>query len=202
MHYDSVLNQNPKISVCIPIHEMENGAFFLWRAINSILDQSFKDYEIIITKEGLMPINSNASINKAKGEIVKVLYMDDWLESSNYLERLNEVFDNSKIEWVITGATTNLNPSWTNDLEKGNNKLGSPSALAFRNRFKANLLFDEKLSWLLDCDLYKRMYERYGSPLILPDIQVGIGIHKGQATNLMSEDYKLTEHEYVQKKYA
>lgn len=194
--------QNPKISICIPIHDMKNGAFFLWRAVNSILEQSFKDYEIIITKDGSMPVNSNSAINKARGEIVKILYMDDWLIDKDHLKHLVKVFDNiDSLEWVISGCDTNVLPKWTEDIETGNNKLGSPSSLAFRNKFEENILFDEKLSWLLDCDLYKRMFMKYGLPLILAGQEIGIGIHDGQMTNLLSEDYKLSEHSYMSKKY-
>ena len=196
------MQSNPKISIVLPIHDMKNGAFFLWRAINSILDQSFKDYEIIITKEGSMPTNTNAGIKKAKGEIVKILYMDDWLQSPTYLEELWLCFNTDpNIEWLVTAATTNIKPYWTDDIQAGNNKLGSPSALAFRNHFEDNLLFDEKLSWLLDCDLYKRMEKKFGKPSIYPFVEVGIGVGDHQMTNLMSDDYKLSEHEYVQKKY-
>ena len=192
---------NPKISIVLPIHEMKNGAFFLWRAINSIMEQTFKDYEIIITKEGKMAENTNAGIKKAKGEIVKILYMDDWLDHPDYLLMVCGQFLYPDTEWLITSATTNLHPKWTNDIETGNNKLGSPSALTFRNHFEENLLFDEKLSWLLDCDLYKRLKEKYGEPDIFTQVNIGIGIHEGQATNLMSDDYKLSEHEYVRNKY-
>lgn len=178
---------------------MKNGAFFLWRAINSVMDQTFKDYEIIITKEGSMPINTNAGLLKAKGDYVKILYMDDWLESPDYLEKVVEALDKSNSTWLITSATTNLNPYWTDDIETGNNKLGSPSALTMKSF--AKMFFDEKLSWLLDCDLYKRLNDQYGKPLILTNIQVGIGIHDGQMTNLLSDDYKLSEHIYMQKKY-
>ena len=189
------------ISVVIPIHDMKNGEFFLWRAINSILKQSFQDYEIVITKEGSMPQNSNTGIKRATASFVKILYMDDWLEDADYLKKVYTKFLDPDAEWLITAATTNPSPHWTDDIETGNNKLGSPSALTFRNYYSQNLFFDEKLSWLLDCDLYKRMHEQYGEPIILKDAVVGIGIHEGQATHLMSDDYKLSEHEYVQKKY-
>jgi len=191
----------PKVSVVIPIYDMENGAFFLWRAINSVLDQTFKDVEIVITKDGKMAENTNSGIKKAKGELVKILYMDDWLDDIEYLEKVVRTFESERVEWVITGSTTNLTPYWTDDIETGNNKLGSPSALTFRNHFEDNLLFDEKLSWLLDCDLYRRMFDKYKSVHIQPKTLVGIGIHPGQMTNLMSDDYKLSEHKYMRSKY-
>lgn len=177
---------------------MKNGAFFLWRAVNSVLDQTFKDYEIVIVREGSMPVNTNAGIKKAKGQLVKILYMDDYFANHRALQNIVDNFEFTD-EWMITGADTNPHPYWTDDIHTGNNHLGSPSALTIRN--KDPLLFDENLSWLLDCDLYKRLYDLHGEPKILDEVNVNIGIHEGQMTNLLSDDYKLIEHEYMQKKY-
>lgn len=179
---------------------MKNGAFFLWRAINSIMEQTFKDFEIIITKEGSMPVNTNAGIKKARGELIKILYLDDYFSRPEALENMVKVMDmDSDIEWQITATDTNLKPRWTEDIETGNNKLGSPSALMMRKN--SAMLFDEKLSWLLDVDLYKRMESHFGKPFINENINICIGVHAGQMTNLMSDDYKLSEYEYVKKKY-
>lgn len=198
----------PKISLIIPIHDMKDGAFFLWRAINSIMEQTFKDYEIILTKEGKMAENTNAGIKKAKGELIKILYMDDWLANPRALELMAYAFDVNKDlnkgEWLICATDTNPKPEWTNDIETGNNKLGSPSALMFRNHFEDNLLFDERMSWLLDCDLYKRMYEKYPFPQLffLDEIMVNIGVHDGQMTNILTDEEKLLEHKIIKQKYA
>ncbi len=192
------MQDSPKISIVLPIHNMKNGEFFLWRAINSIMDQTFKDYEIIITREGSMPINTNAGIKKAKGQLIKILYLDDWFAHPNALQDIVDNFEFDD-EWMITGCDTNPHPYWTEDIETGNNKLGSPSCLTFRNRDVE--LFDERLSWLLDAELYKRLYKKHGEPKILDSINVNIGIHDGQQTNLMSDDYKLSEHKYVKNKY-
>jgi len=195
-------NTMPKISICIPIHkDMKNGAFFLWRALTSIAEQTFKDYEIVITDQGTMPVNSNRAIKQARGRIIKMLYMDDWLAHPKVLEDISVVFDEFPTDWFIQGSSTNPIPKLTKNLETGDNKLGSPSALTFLNRFEDNLLFDENLSWLLDCDLYKRLLNKFGTPGMQDGVHIGIGVHDGQMTNLMSEDYKLSEHEYVRKKY-
>ena len=192
----------PKVSIVLPIHNMKNGAFFLWRCINSIMEQTFKDYEIVITKEGSMPVNTNAGIKKARGELVKILYMDDWFAHPNVLWGLVNLFDRYEdVEWHISPCDTNPNPELTDDLHLGNNKLGSPSALTLRNHFEDNLLFDEKLSWLLDCDLYKRMRDKFGNPSITAYVDINIGVGDHQVTHLMNDDYKLSEHEYLQKKY-
>jgi len=188
----------PKLSIVIPIHDMKNGAFFLWRAVNSVMEQSFKDYEIIIVKEGKMAENTNAGIKKAKGQLIKILYLDDYLAHPNALQ---EIVDNFEFmdEWMITGADTNPNPYWTDDIETGNNRLGSPSALTIRNGIGE--LFDERMSWLLDCDLYRRLYDKYGPPKILDTIGVCIGTGDHQMTNILTDEEKLLEYKLIAKKY-
>lgn len=189
----------PKVSIVVPIHDMKNGAFFLWRCINSIMDQTFKDYEIIITREGSMPVNTNAGIKKAKGELIKILYMDDYFSSEWALEDIVTHFE-PKDNWMITGCDTNPHPYWTDDIETGNNKLGSPSCLTIRNGL--NVYFDERMSWLLDCDLYKRLYNFYGEPKILDMKNIIMGIGDHQMSNILTDEEKLLEHNLIKEKYA
>lgn len=186
----------PKLSIVIPIHNMENGDFFLWRSINALMFQTFQDFEIVITKEGKMAENTNAGIRKARGELIKVLYLDDMLSHDQVLEDIVKSFDD-KTDWMILGADDNINPYWTEDIETGNNHLGSPSALVMRNKE----YFDENMSWLLDCDLYKRMYEKYGDPKILSGDYITIGRGKHQMTNILTDEEKQGEFYYLQKKY-
>lgn len=188
-----------KLSVIIPIHNMEGGAEFLWRTVNILTEQTFQDFEIVITKQGTMPQNTNAGIKRAKGELIKILYLDDTLSHPNALQ---DIVDNFKPEdmWMITGANNNPYPYYTDDIETGNNKLGSPSALTIRN--KNPMLFDENMTWLLDCDYYKRMYEAYGEPKILFGNQVTIGEGKHQMTHKLTNEDKFREEDYLKEKYA
>src|SRR6476660_8884800 len=89
-----------KVSVCIPVY---NGDRFIEAAIESVLDQTFKDFEIIIVDNqstdntvslikkytdprikffqndsniGLIP-NWNMAMSKASGEYIKILPADD-----------------------------------------------------------------------------------------------------------------------------
>lgn len=187
----------PKMSIVIPIHQMEGGADFLWRSINMLTKQTFQDFEIIITQAGKMVENTNSGIRRARGELIKILYLDDMLAHENSLKN---IVDNFKGEWMITGCDTNPHPYWTNDIETGNNKLGSPSVLTIRN--DNPMLFDETMSWLLDCDLYRRMYDIFGEPTILDEINVIIGIGEHQMTHKLSDEEKQSEHEYMHTKYA
>lgn len=189
----------PKVSIVIPFHWMKNWGFFLQRCLDSIERQSFTDYEIILMKVGSMPVTSNRVIQSAKGELVKVLYMDDYFSNENSLQEMVNLMEGQ--DWLICGTNDNKEPFMTEDIETGNNHLGSPSALMFRNDGGV-LLFDERLSWLLDCDLYKRMYERYGTPKTLYGDWVTIGKGDHQMTYILTDEAKQEEHNYLKEKYA
>lgn len=190
-------NIRPKLSIVIPIHDMKNGANFLWASINSLMEQSFQDFEIVIVKEGTMAQNTNAGIKRARGELIKILYLDDRLAHKDALKDIVEAF---KGHWLITGTNDNPYPYWTADIHTGNNKLGSPSSLTILN--DNPMLFDENMTWLLDCDYYKRMHEKYGEPVIIDEANVIIEKGDHQMTNIMGNERKLLEEDYMNKKYA
>lgn len=190
---------------------MKNGDYFLWRLVQSVLKQSYNDYELLIVQEGSMPENTNAGIKKAKGELIKILYLDDYLAHKDALKLIVESFGKED-QWLVTGCVHQRTgdrdfyedphsphyPQYVEDIHLGNNCIGSPSVLTIRN--KGHLLFDERLSFLLDCDLYKRYYQKYGSPKVLRDLGVVIGIHEGQTSSIMPENEKLEEYNYITKK--
>ena len=195
------MDKRPKVSIVVPIHDMEGGDKFLWKLVNSLTCQTFQDFELIITKEGLMAENTNAGIKKARGELIKILYLDDHLAHPYVLEDIVQLMDGRGIlnEWLILGADDNQHPYWTEDIQTGNNKLGSPSALVMRNRDP--LLFDERMSWMLDCDYYRRMYDKHGHPIILPGTHVIIGKGDHQVTNLLTDAEKSAEVSLIKQKY-
>lgn len=181
---------------------MENGEFFLNRLKESLDKQTFRDFELVITKEGKMAENTNAAIRKSKGELIKILYMDDYLAHPDALQMISDAFEG---EWLVTGCahdpgTHTHYPVYNDRIHEGINTIGSPSVLTLKN--DDPLLFDESLTWLLDCDLYKRLYEKHGTPTILNDINVVIGVGGHQTTHLLSEDIKVAEHDYLENKYA
>lgn len=196
------IKRNAKISVIIPIHWMKNWSFFLERCLKSIEKQIFTDYEIILTHSGLMGANTNRAIQSATGEIIKILYMDDYLAHSDSLKNLA---DNFKGGWLATGCVHDwgdgklINPHLARIdgiliNSKLTNTVGSPSVIAVEN--KDPLLFDEKMTWVLDLDYYKRLYERYGEPTILDSYDVIIGCGDHQVTHIISKEDKLKEEKY------
>lgn len=195
----------PRISVVTPAHRIEQTSFFLERIAESLDKQTFRDFEWIVTYEGKMAENTNAAIKKAKGEIVKVLYMDDYLYDKDALKHIDEAFTGG---WLASGCVHDNGiyissphfPSYNDEIRTGNNTIGSPSVLAFAN--DDPLLFDEKMSWLLDCDLYYRLHKRYGEPTLINYLDIGIGIGYHQTSFLMSDREKDEEHKYITEKYG
>ena len=194
---------SPKISIVVPIHNMADGDKFLWRLVNSLVAQTFKDWELIITKDGKMAENSNSGIKRAKGEIIKMLYLDDYFA---HPEALEVIVNNFKGGWLATGCLHDNGkkvsmPHYAkfDGVLDGINNIGSPSVVAFEN--KDSLLFDASMSWMLDVDLYKRLYERYGPPTIVNDLNVVMGIGGHQMTNILTEQEKVNEQIYFQQKH-
>lgn len=184
---------------------MENGDYFLQRLLDSLTMQTFRDFEVVITREGKMAENTNAAIKKAEGEIIKLLFMDDFLYGPEALQNLVDDFEGG---WAASGCVHTTDgtrfynahfPTWNPEMASGKNSIGSPSVVAFEN--DSPLLFDESLSWMLDADLYVRLYERYGLPTLLPTLDVAIGVGDHQTTHLMSDEEKLREQQYVASKH-
>lgn len=225
-------NRKVKLSICVPIHQMSDGKYFLERCLDSIIEQSFQDYEVVVTDNSDndelyrlclhygfpltysknprmgMAQNSNEAIKLAKGEIIKILYMDDLLAHKHALKEIVDAMNKDKRYWLATACEHTHGkdrfskhiPKYVDDIHTGNNKIGSPSVIAFRN--KEPLLFDEEMTWLLDCDLYKRLYDKHGVPIIINHTGVIIGVGEHQVTNILTQEDKNWEENYMQKKYA
>ena len=106
-------------------------------------------------RKGISP-NTNEAIKKATGKLIKTLYMDDFLSDENSLQ---DIMDSFKGNWLVTGCGHNTGdgkiknihfPTYNKKVYLGKNTIGNPSILTIKN--EDLMLFDENLSWLLDCD--------------------------------------------------
>ena len=109
----------PRLSIIVPIYNVEK---YLPRCIESILNQTFKDFELILVndgstdssyeilkeyenkydnfrvinqKNGGLSAAKNAGIKIAKGEYIAFLDSDDYLDK-NFLETLYNMAVNNK----------------------------------------------------------------------------------------------------------
>lgn len=221
--------KNPYLTVAVPTHDMPDKVYFLKRLLDSLWNQSYQDFEIVVTdnsedyaleqvcdfyRTGIryfrnpikgMAQNTNEAIRRSRGKLIKILYMDDYMAHD---EAIQNIVDKFKGRWMVSGCKHTMDgkniynshwPAYNENIRLGNNTIGSPSVLTILN--KEPLFFDEEMTWLLDCDYYHRLYEKYGEPTILEDVNVIIGLGEHQMTYTMGDDRKAREYEYIQKKY-
>lgn len=194
------------ISIAIPYHDSPKTAFYLSRLLKSLDEQTYTDYEVVLTKEGPFARNHNAAIVKAKGEYIQMMQMDDYFSGPDALRSIVQGLTNAP--WQITACSHDINgvvawphePQWTEDIFTGNNRLGSVSTLSFRR--ENALLMEEPLTWLVDCDLYYRLYLRHGLPCLNSDRNVVVTERPDRLTHTLSKELKDNEVEYLKKKYG
>ena len=124
-------------------------------------------------KRGSSSANINTALKIAKGDIIKVMFQDDFFITN---DALNTICGKNFPQWGVCGCVhskedesifyNRLVPFWQDNIKKGINTVGGPSCLFFR---KNELLFDEDLLWFMDTDFYYRMYKKYGIPDIIEE---------------------------------
>jgi glycosyltransferase involved in cell wall biosynthesis len=214
-----------------------DGPKYLDILFNSLLKQTYTNFEIIISDHsknndikdlcllwktklnisyyhnpnnvGEFSPNLNNCLKLSHGDIIKILFQDDFLLDENSLEiQLVHLLGNDNYWSATACAHTNdgINifrphyPKYHDNIHYGENTIGSPSVLMFKN--KDIIEFDENIFWLVDTDYYKRLYEKFGFPSICNYITVIIREHSNQVSNtLATEKIKQKELNYIIKKY-
>jgi len=117
-----------KVSICIPAY---NHTIFLRKLLQSILDQNYTNYEIIITDDSDTdsvkkiideydfgeklhyfrnekalgsPKNWNYCISKATGEYIKIVHHDDWFSNNTSLEKLVQLLESGDKNFAFCGC--------------------------------------------------------------------------------------------------
>lgn len=227
-----------KLSVCIPTYEMKGrGAGFLRQSFDILTKQTFSDFEIVVSDHsktseiknvcdefaprlninylhnpnniGNSSANLNNAIRHARGQLIKILFQDDFLYSSTSLKEIVDAFDVSKDHWMVTACEHSTDgqtyyrpfyPKYNDQIHLGKNSISSPSVLTIKN--ENPLLFDENLIWLMDCDYYRRCHDAFGEPKVLKSINVVNRTGKHQVSRtLATKELQKKEFEYVVKKF-
>lgn len=186
----------PKVSICIPAYRQVE---FLRITLESVAAQDFTDYEVIVTDDSPTeevhdlvagfplggrlfyyrnqvplgsPENWNASIRRARGELVKILHHDDRFTSPSSLRQFVEMLDNAPeadfgfsaalVDDVASGIDRVHRPSAAQLHDLGTrpavlflgNFIGAPSATICRRSLAIE--YDRRMKWLVDLDFYMR----------------------------------------------
>lgn len=228
-----------KISICIPTWEQYGkGKFFLKKLFDTIVTQTYKNFNVIISdhsqdfeiknlcdeykkkfdiiyfknedKRGNSPSNTNKSITLADGQIIKIVFQDDFFFDSTALEQIHESFIHKKCKWLVSGCNhtsddgntfyNTMIPCWNDGIIYGANTISSPSVLSFQKN--CGLEFDENLVLLMDCDFYFALYKKFGLPYIIDNCLMTQRSHELQISQLYDYNNKNSEINYVKKKYS
>lgn len=152
-------------------------------------------YPIIYVRDenlGNSSQNINNAINHCSGDIIKIIFMDDFLSSKTSITKIvNEFKENPDIKWLVNSYDHTkdyitfyrvIYPRYNKFMALGNNTIGCPSGLTIHSSVTER--FNISLKWLMDCEYYYRLYTKYGEPHIYTkDVLVSTLLHDNQVTN-------------------
>ena len=209
-----------KISICCPVYTMKDKTAerFLVEYFSHLMYQTFKDFDVVISDQSdgdnlkticdtfshVLDIkyikntsnkknaanNVNNAVKYATGEIIKLLYMDDFFVDQSALQKIADAFDNNPHgKWFISGFTHSNEyrteffdtrfPWYENKYVNGDNTTGNPSNYAVRNN--CALEMDDDLLWIVDGEYFYRSYYYHGDPIKLDDVLVCFREHGSSA---------------------
>jgi len=226
------------VSICIPTYEMGGtGLKYLDHSFSKLKEQTINNFEVVISDHSLddsikklcnswvdqlniryynfkenrgnSSANLNNSIKLAEGDIIKILFQDDFFYDPNSLKNELNVLLNSNSKWAATSCYHTddgvkfyrlYHPTYNDNVVYGDNTISSPSVIMlFKDSF---LQFDENLIWLMDCDFYRRMYDNYGVPALGNTPTVVNRNHPKQITRLIAnQELRDKEFKYIKEKY-
>jgi glycosyltransferase involved in cell wall biosynthesis len=191
---------------------------FLVEYLSHLMYQTFKDFDIVISDQSngdnLKTIcdtfshvlnikyikntsnkknaanNVNNAVKHATGEIIKLLYMDDFFVDQSALQKIADAFDNNPhSKWFISGFThcnedrsqyfDTRRPWYGNKYVNGDNTTGNPSNYAVRRDCAIEM--DDDLLWIVDGEYFYRSYYYHGDPIMLEDVLVCFREHGSSA---------------------
>jgi glycosyltransferase involved in cell wall biosynthesis len=232
---------NKKISIAVPTWESHGrGVEFLDDLLRTIEIQHFKDFEVVISdhsknddlvnkvKEfdtkfqikyiknnkdrGNSPANLNNAIDNCSGEIIKIMFQDDFFYDDEALEKIYYSLADSQKMWLLNGCNHTKDhgnsfywefyPKFNPDLLRGVNTISSPSVVSFKNTIENR--FDPNIVYFMDVDFYYGMKQKYGDPIFYNDVLITNRVHDDSISNKLinKEEVMKKESEYCFSKYG
>ena len=162
------------------------------------------------TGRGKISPNLNNAIRNCKGKYIKFLFQDDFLYDEYSLSTIHAFIQNNDTNWLLTGCAHTKDmvniydvmiPYYHDKIYEGLNTISCPTVLTIKNT-DDKLYFDEDVNWLMDVEYYKRLFDKYGLPDIMPHIGVINRQAEVRATNLISEEQKQAEVNLMIQRYG
>jgi glycosyltransferase involved in cell wall biosynthesis len=160
---------------------------------------------------GLISPNINNALRHANGKYIKILYQDDIFYDESSLNNIAEyLIKFPETNWLVTGCvgtqdmvniSVTVIPQYHQNIHLGTNSIGCPSVLTLKNN-KDKIYLDENLRFLDDVEYYKRLYDKYGLPGVLPTICSTVRMGGVSATSLLNDEIKLKETNLMLDKYG
>lgn len=172
------------------------------------MDIKYLRYE---ENRGKSSCNINNAIRHSTGSIIKPMFQDDFIINRNMLTHINAAYEsNLDIKWGGVGFihidkdnalkydNPTMIPRLNPNIVVGVNTFGCPSVCFFKKN--DDILFDEELVWLMDCEFYHRLFLSYGEPHIINSYDVAVRQWES-FTSEVSNAVKKSEDIYVKKKH-
>lgn len=232
---------NNKVSIAIPTWESHGrGVEFLDDLLRTIEIQHFKDFEVVISdhsenddlvnkvkefdtkfqikyiknnkNRGNSPANLNNAIDNCSGEIIKIMFQDDFFYDDEALEKIYYSLADSEKMWLLNGCNHTKDhgnsfywefyPKFNPDLLRGVNTISSPSVVAFKNNVDNR--FDPNIVYFMDLDFYYGMKQKYDDPIFYNDVLISNRVHDDSISNSLTnkEEIMQKESEYCLIKYG
>ena len=133
----------------------------------------------------------NVGIEMAQGDIIAHLHGDDYFLGEDVLSRVAAEMQKTKADWLFGRIATDLNgivtqPTWKMpvvsmmNLQRGN-FIGHPAVFVRTDLFKAGGLFDTRLKYAMDYDLWFRLM-KLSTPVFLDSYLTVFRSHSGSAS--------------------
>lgn len=199
---------------------MENNKCerFLVECLSHLMYQSLKNFEVIVSDQSqdnslknicntfshVLNIkhvrnegevknaanNVNHAVRNATGEIVKLLFVDDFFVDVRALEKIKLGFDsNPDKSWLLAGYThcdehktkyfNTFMPTYNQTWVNCDNATGNPSNYSVRRNCAVEM--DESLLWIVDKEYFHRSYYHYGYPILINEVLVCFREHGNSA---------------------
>ena len=157
--------------------------------------------------------NTNNAIKNSTGDYIKIMNQDDYIESDDFFQKVIDLI-NQGSKWVLSNFKHlnyktgefywNMTPSLRvngKHLLDGSNSIGCPSV----GLIPKGELIDVKVTYMIDCELWYRMFIKYGHPGIVGGgypIVIGAGSHQ-LTSQLKAEKDLMLQHDkqYCKKLY-